>query len=118
MAGIKELMERLVADAAFAEDILKAGSVEEQINKIRQAGFEIAPEELAGAQKICDENSALSDDELEAVVGGSVENFQDLVEEAIAKFKEEFPWVDVHDPAVQNFLRPYIFEYLKSKYFN
>ena len=43
MAGIKALMEKLEADAAFAGEIIKAGSVEERMDKIRQAGFEITP---------------------------------------------------------------------------
>ena len=50
MAGIKALMEKLEADAAFAGEIIKAGSVEERMDKVRQEGLEITAEKIAQAQ--------------------------------------------------------------------
>ena len=110
MAGIKALMEKLEADAAFAGEIIKAGSVEERMDKIRQAGFEITPEELAKAQKSDDgdENSALREDELKAVTGGtnSDEYVEMIVEmnRVIDEFKNNFPGLDVSNPVIQRML--------------
>ena len=69
MAGIKEFMEKMTSDEAFMEDIQKSADANELMSKIKNAGFDVTPEELANALN-SGENGELSDNELDAVAGG------------------------------------------------
>lgn len=66
MAGLKEFMQKLAEDTGFAEGFKDAKSMEEILNKIKAAGFEVTEEELKAAAK----TEELNDDALEGVAGG------------------------------------------------
>jgi predicted ribosomally synthesized peptide with nif11-like leader len=68
MAGIKELQQKLESDKAFAESLQKASDIKELFQKIKDAGFDVKPEELAEA--ISGKESELADEELDAAAGG------------------------------------------------
>lgn len=68
MAGIKELKQKIESDKAFAEGLKKAADDKELLQKIKDAGFDVTPGELAGFAD--DAEGELDDDQLEAVAGG------------------------------------------------
>ena len=69
MAGINELKQKLESDAAFKESLQKSADAKALINKIKAAGFDVTPEELINT--VSGKSGEISDDELEAVAGGS-----------------------------------------------
>jgi predicted ribosomally synthesized peptide with nif11-like leader len=69
MAGIKELQQKFESDKAFAESLQKASDIKELLQKIKDAGFDVKPEELAEA--VGGKKSELADGELDAAAGGS-----------------------------------------------
>jgi len=62
---MKDFLAKLNEDKAFADEIAAAKSEEELIAKIKAAGFDVTEADLAGTGE-------LTDDELNAVAGGSV----------------------------------------------
>lgn len=69
MAGIQELKIKMESDPAFKESLQRSTDAKDLLNKIKEAGFDVAPEELikTGPQGA---EGALEDDDLEAVAGG------------------------------------------------
>lgn len=65
MAGINELKQKIESDAGFKASLESAADANDFFEKIKSAGFEIAPEEFIKL-----EGGEVSDDELEAVAGG------------------------------------------------
>lgn len=76
MAGINELKQKIESDADFKDSLQKSADVKEFMGKIKAAGFEVTPEELANT--ISGENGEVSDDELEAVAGGGSRFWKDF----------------------------------------
>ena len=69
MAGINELKQKIESDAAFKESLQKSADAKDLLNKIKEAGFDVTPEELVNTVQ-SGENGEVSDDDLEAVAGG------------------------------------------------
>lgn len=69
MAGINELKQKLENDAAFKESLQKSADAKDLMDKIKAAGFDVTPEELVNT--VSGKSGEISDDELEAVAGGS-----------------------------------------------
>jgi predicted ribosomally synthesized peptide with nif11-like leader len=69
MAGIKELQQKFESDEAFAESLQNVSDAKEMFQKIKDAGFEVTPEELAGSFDAAE--GELDDDQLESVAGGA-----------------------------------------------
>jgi len=69
MAGINELKQKLESDAAFKESLQKSADAKDLMDKIKAAGFDVTPEELVNT--VSGKSGEISDDELEAVAGGS-----------------------------------------------
>jgi predicted ribosomally synthesized peptide with nif11-like leader len=69
MAGMKELQQKFESDKAFAESLQNAADAKELFLKIKDAGFEVTPEELADSFDAAE--GELDDDSLEAVAGGA-----------------------------------------------
>ena len=74
MADLNKLMEKIEADKNFEEELSKASSKEELLEKCKEAGFELTDKDLEEIKKSLDE-SELSDEELENVSGGVTRKF-------------------------------------------
>jgi predicted ribosomally synthesized peptide with nif11-like leader len=77
MAGIKELQQKLESDKAFAESLQKASDVKDMLQKIKDAGFDVKPEELVNTVENGKEGE-LDDEQLEAVAGGASKFWKDF----------------------------------------
>ena len=74
MAGIRELEEKIKNDEAFRSDLQHSSDAKDLLSKIKEAGFDVTPEELVKTSKKGAEGS-VSDEDLDSVAGGG--NFFD-----------------------------------------
>ena len=74
MADLNKLIEKIEADKNFEEELSKASSKEELLEKCKEAGFELTDKDLEEIKMSLDE-SELSDEELENVSGGVTREF-------------------------------------------
>lgn len=67
--GINELKERLEKDVEFKEKLQHAKDATDLLNQIKEAGFDVDPNELVNTSSLS-KKGELSDDDLEGVAGG------------------------------------------------
>jgi predicted ribosomally synthesized peptide with nif11-like leader len=77
MAGIKELQQKIESDKAFAESLQKSSDAKDLLQKIKDAGFDVKPEELVNTVENGKEGE-LNDEQLEAVAGGASKFWKDF----------------------------------------
>lgn len=69
MKDLNELIKKINEDNDFAKELVKAESMEEFLEKLKQKGYELTDEAKSNLLKLIGEKE-LTDDELENVAGG------------------------------------------------
>lgn len=67
--GIRDLLDRVESDEGFRNQLLTAGSVEERVHLVHEAGYDVGPNDLPAFREMV-QFGELSDDDLELVAGG------------------------------------------------
>lgn len=67
--GMRDLLNRVESDEGFRDQLLTAGSVEERVHLVHEAGYDVGPNDLPAFREMV-QFGELSDDDLELVAGG------------------------------------------------